>query len=311
MPVAVLVEFARSDQTISGFRVGFRTRNDDALLDRAVEAAGSAELAIVMVGTTAEWESEGIDRPTFELPARQVELIERVASVNERTVVVVNAGAPVDMSWVGKVAAALQCWFGGQEMATALAGVLFGELEPGGRLPTTIPMHLEHTPSHDNFPGENGEVRYGEGLFMGYRGFDHHRIDATLALVTASATRRSRWAIRCCPPQRSPPMRVSLSLSRSPIRETGPDRKFFSAMSRPTRRGLRRPPKELKAFSKVWLEPGESTTVEFSLDSRSFAYWDSGQPDWERIQRRQNDMFGGSPTQERRHAGWQVEPRPL
>ena len=98
-----------------------------------------------------------------------------MAEVNDRTVVVVNAAAPVDMGWSGDVAAVLQCWFGGQEMAAGLADVLVGTAEPGGRLPTTIPMRLEHAPSHANFPGENGELRYGEGVFMGYRGYRAQR----------------------------------------------------------------------------------------------------------------------------------------
>jgi beta-glucosidase len=96
-----------------------------------------------------------------------------VAQVAAKTVVVVNAAAPVELSWADEVSALLQCWFGGQEMATGLADVLTGATEPGGRLATTIPRALSHNPSYDNFPGENGELRYGEGLFMGYRGYEH------------------------------------------------------------------------------------------------------------------------------------------
>ena len=110
------------------------------------------------------------------MPGRQDELIRRVAAVNNRTLVVVNAGSPVAMEWASDVAAVLQCWFGGQEMGAALTDVLVGATEPGGRLPITIPMRVEHSPSHANFPGENGELRYGEGLFMGYRGFEHSAI---------------------------------------------------------------------------------------------------------------------------------------
>ncbi len=172
-PVELTVEFARIGDGLSGFRVGFRTVDQDALLERAVTAASGVDVAIVCIGTTAETESEGHDRKDLDLPGRQEELIRRVAAVNERTVVVVNAGAPVAMSWAGDVASVLQCWFGGQEMGWALADVLVGAAEPGGRLPTTIPIRLAHSPSYANFPGENGELRYGEGLFMGYRGYEH------------------------------------------------------------------------------------------------------------------------------------------
>ena len=133
----------------------------------------------------------------FDLPGDQDELVRRVAAANPRTVVVVNAGAPVDLPWADDVAAVLQCWFGGQEMADALADVLVGEAEPGGRLPTTIPVRLEHNPSYGNFPGENGEVRYGEGVFMGYRGYEHRRRRAAVPVrARTRATRRSRSASR-------------------------------------------------------------------------------------------------------------------
>ena len=114
-----------------------------------------------------------------------------VAAANPRTVVVVNAGAPVDLPWADDVAAVLQCWFGGEQMAPALADVLTGSSEPGGRLPTTVPVRLEQSPSHDNFPGENGELRYGEGLFMGYRGYEHRCLRRATRSATGSATRAS------------------------------------------------------------------------------------------------------------------------
>ena len=176
-PVDVVVEYARHDSMIAGFRVGFRPTDADGALDRAVAAAAGADVAIVFAGTTGEWETEGRDRDSFQLPGRQDELISRVAAANPRTAVVVNAAAPVDLSWADEVAAVLQCWFGGEQMAEGVVSVLTGAADPGGRLPTTIPVHLEHNPSYDNFAGENGELRYGEGLFMGYRGYEHRRIE--------------------------------------------------------------------------------------------------------------------------------------
>ncbi len=156
--------------------MGFRTLDGDALMERAVAAAAGADAAVVVVGTSEEWETEGDDRAFFELPGRQTELIEKVAAANARTVVVVNAAGPVDMTWADGVAAVLQSSFGGEEMAAAVADVVTGRSEPGGRLPTTIPERLEHNPSYDNFPGEGGELRYGEGVFMGYRGYEHRGI---------------------------------------------------------------------------------------------------------------------------------------
>ncbi len=308
VPLEVVVEYANVDAPLAGFRVGFRTVDRDALLERAIEAAAGADVAVVVVGNSAEWETEGRDRPAFELPGRQPELIRRVAAVNERTVVVVNAGAPVDLSWSDDVAAVLQCWFGGQEMASGVAGVLSGELEPGGRLPTSLPLCLEHSPSYDNFPGENGEVRYGEGLFMGYRGYEHRRIRPHfpfghgLSYTTFTLGEPTLSAETIAPGD-------SITIS-VPVTNTGrrPGSEVVQCYVAPSRPRLVRPPKELKAFAKVRLEPGESAVVPLELNARAFAYWDPGQSDWEEVRARQFDMFGDpSGRHVRRPAGWQVD----
>ena len=288
--------------------MGFRTPDGDALLERAVAAAGEADVAIVCVGTSAETETEGRDRTTLALPGRQAELVRRVAAVNSRTVVVVNAAAPVDMEWAEDVAAVLQCWFGGQEMAGGLVDVLVGAAEPGGRLPTTLPMRLEHAPSHANFPGENGELRYGEGLFMGYRGYEHNAIAPRFAFghglsytsfdlgepTLSTATHRSGGTVT-----------VSVPVTNVGTRAGSEVVQCYVAPETPR---LARPPKELKAFAKVWLDPGETATVELVLDDRAFAYWDPGQDDWNDVQSFVPEMFNFlSPPVPRRARGWQVD----
>jgi beta-glucosidase len=306
--VEMTVEFARSGHALSGFRVGFRTVDQDALLERAVAAATDADVAIVCIGTNGETESEGHDRKDMDLPGHQVELIRRVAAVNDRTVVVVNAGAPIAMSWADDVASVLQCWFGGQEMGGALADVLVGAAEPGGRLPTTIPMRLEHSPSHANFPGENGELRYGEGVFMGYRGYEHsdrsprfpfgHGLSYTTFEIGAPTLSAATLA---------PGGLITLSV---PVVNTGArgGGEVVQAYVAPASARLARPRKELKAFAKVWLEAGETKTVDLVLDARSFAYWDPGQDDWDEISSMTPDMFKAlTPGAERRTRGWQVD----
>ena len=144
-------------------------RGDDAEIERALELARDAEVAVVVVGTTDEVESEGFDRPSLALPGRQDELVRRVAEANPRTVVVVNAGAPVLLPWADEVAAVLLAWFPGQEFGNALADVLLGAAEPGGRLPTTWPLTEQHLPSTQPV---DGLVRYDEDLFIGYRSPD-------------------------------------------------------------------------------------------------------------------------------------------
>ncbi|MGA2826838.1 MAG: glycoside hydrolase family 3 C-terminal domain-containing protein, partial [Streptosporangiaceae bacterium] len=146
--------------------------DEDAMLEAAVQAAREASAAIVIVGSPPTAESEGFDRPTLALAGRQDELVRRVAAVNHRTIVVVNAGMPVLMPWAGEVAAVGYAWLGGQAMGDALADVLFGRVEPGGRLPVTLPGAEADCPVLHAIPDDDGQLRYDEGLLIGYRGFD-------------------------------------------------------------------------------------------------------------------------------------------
>ena len=307
-PVAVRVEYFYEGSGMAGVRVGFRTADAEALLEQAVAAGADADVAVVFVGTNQEWETEGRDRTDFRLPRGQDDLVRRVLAANPRTAVVVNAASPVALPWVDDVPATLQCWFGGQELGPALADVLTGAAEPGGRLPTSYPERVEHSPSHDNFPGENGHVRYGEGVFLGYRGFDHRGIAPRfpfghgLGYTTFSIGE---------PVVSSPTFTPGGSLTVSvPVTNTG-DRAGAEVVQlyvAPGGSRLVRPPKELKAFAKVRLAAGESATVDLVLDDRSFAYWDPGEPDADVIAERLGDMFAAQPRAERRSPGWQVDP---
>ena len=311
--IEVMAEFIGSDAMMCGLRVGSRSSDEEAVLRRAVASAAAAEVAIVFVGTSPEWESEGFDRESFELPGRQRELIDRVAAVNDRTIVVINAGAPVDIGFADQVSAVLWVWFGGEEMASAVAEIIAGMAEPGGRLPTTFPEELAHSPSFANFPGENGELRYGEGLFMGYRGFEHsHRaprfaFGSGLSYTTFEIDSPAESMLTFEP---GGSLSVTVPITNVGSRAGSEVVQLYVAATEPR---LVRPRKELKAFEKVWLEPGETTEVRFELDDRSFAYWDPGQRDLEDIQRR----FGESAVSnalsmgfdaERRPRGWQVDP---
>jgi len=306
-PLEIVVEFSPTAAMLAGFRVGFRTVDSGALLERAVDAAASAEVAVVFVGTTLEWETEGRDREGFALPGRQDELVRRVAAANARTVVVVSAGAPVDLPWADDVAAVLWSWFGGEQMGPALADVLTGAAEPGGRLPTTIPVRLEHSPAHDNFPGENGELRYGEGLFMGYRGYEHRCITPRFPFGHGLGYTEFEYGAPALSEVTFVPgetLVVSVPVTNVGDRAGSEVVQCYVA---PPSSHLARPPKELKAFAKVRLDPGESCIVELRLGTRSFAYWDPGQPDLEELASR----FPGLGVQDRRRGvrtGWRIDP---
>ena len=192
-PVELVVEYTSRDALFLYLvKVGLRPAPTGREIDDAAAIAADADVAVVLVGTSDEWESEGHDRSSMDLPGDQDEVVRRVAAANPRTVVLVNAGAPVTMPWADDVAAVVQVWLGGQEMASAVDDVLFGDAEPAGRLPTTIPLRLEHNPTHGTFPGENDHHRYGEGLFVGYRWYDTpERCRCGSRSATVAATRPS------------------------------------------------------------------------------------------------------------------------
>ncbi len=307
-PVELVLEYARVDSALAGMRVGFRTIDTEVLLDRAEAAAKEADVAFVFVGTTHEWETEGRDRTTLALPGRQDDLVRRAAGVNPRTVVVINAGAPVDLAWEHDVAAVLQCWFGGEGMAAGVADVLTGLSDPGGRLPTTVPVRLEHSPSHDNFPGENGELRYGEGLFMGYRGFEHRCIEPRYPFghgLSYTTFQFGEPSLSSDTFRAGTRLRVTVDVRNSGDRTGSEVVQCYVAPESPR---LARPIKELKAFAKVHLEPGQSTQVALELDDRSFAYWDPGQADWDEVASRFTAISPQVAAHDRRSAGWQIDP---
>jgi beta-glucosidase len=214
--------------------------------------------------------------------------------------VVVNTGAPVTMDWAERAPAVLQAWFGGQEMAQALADVLLGDAEPGGRLPTTLPLRLEHTPSFGAFPGENSRVRYAEGVLVGYRWYEARALPVRFPFGHGlSYTTFALGAPRLSAERVGPgdTLVVEVDVTNTGARAGSEVVQLYVA---PPASRLVRPPKELKAFAKVRLAAGETATARLELDERAFAAWDPGDPDLPALRER----LGGSPL-------LQVEDRPV
>ncbi len=278
-------------------------------LAAAVAAAAAADVAIVVVGTNDDWETEGEDRTTIALPGDQDALVAAVVAANPRTVVIVNTGAPVTMPWAESVPAIMHCWFGGQEMGDAIVDVLTGACDPGGRLPTTFPLRIEHTPAYGSFPGDNGQVAYAEGLFMGYRWYDSRHM--AVLFPFGHGLSYSTFDVGA-PVLDSPTVKAGDTVSVTvPVTNSGSRRAshVVQCYVRPHQARIVRPDKELKAFAKVDLGPGESTTVTLTLDSRAFAYWDPAQPEWPALQAHTAATLPQLQTQERRiDSGWTVEP---
>jgi beta-glucosidase len=262
------VEFA------AGYRLE-RKNDSDELLREAIAVASRSDVAVVFVGLPPGDESEGYDRQTIDLPASHVTLLAAVAAANPRTVVVLSNGGVVTLEpWHDSVPAIVEAWLLGQAAGSAIADVLFGKVSPSGRLAESIPFRLQDNPTFLNFPGENDLVRYGEGIFVGYRYYEtadvavrypfgfglsyssfeysqlvlsSDRSHATVT-VTNTGTRTAKDVVQ---------LYVSAPLGKIPV-----------------------PRRELRGFAKVSLDPGESRTLDIHLDARAFSYFDVPSGSW-------------------------------
>jgi beta-glucosidase len=255
--------------------------DDEALLAEAEAAAASAGAAVVVVGSAELTESEGFDRPGLALPGRQDELVSRIAAVNGRTIVVVNAGMPVLMPWAEQVAAIIYAWLPGQAFGDALADVLLGAAEPGGRLPVTLPAAEADCPVLHATPDEHGILDYSEGLLIGYRGYDAS--GATPRYPFGHGLGYTSWAYEFidCPAEVAEGDDLELSVT---IRNTGPRpgkevvQVYLAEPGRPADRG--RPRRVLAAFAAVRAAPGDIAQARLTIPARAFARYDESLADW-------------------------------
>jgi beta-glucosidase len=236
---------------------------DDEEIAAAAALGGSCRYAVVVVGTTSETESEGTDRKTLALPGRQDDLVRAVVAANPRTVVVVNSGAPVLLPWADEVPAVLLTWFGGQEYGNALADVLLGAAEPGGRLPTTWPATEDGLPSV--LPAD-GVLSYDEGLFIGYRGYD--RDGRKPRFPFGYGIGYTTWSYESMAVGPSVEVRVG-------VRNTGSrrGREVVQVYASRPDSAVERPVKWLAGFATAEADPGETVTVQVRIPERAFQYW--------------------------------------
>jgi beta-glucosidase len=256
---------------------------DDAIAE-AVRAARNADVALLFIGRNGEWDTEGSDLPGILLPGRQNELVAAVAQANPNTVVVLQTGGPVEMPWLQSVAAVLQAWYPGQEAGNAIADVLTGASEPGGRLPQTFPVRWADNPAHSQdrevYPGLEGKVRYEEGIFVGYRHYD--RLGMTPLFPFGFGLGYTSFELS------------DLAVDSSRFESDGEVTATLTVRNTGTRVGstvvqlyisdevssLPRPAKELKAFAKVALDAGQSQEVSLTLDARAFAFYREKAKHW-------------------------------
>ena len=278
---ALSLEYAKAEEVpLAAVRLGCLPPVPGDSIERAARLAAASEVAIVCAGFGGDWQSEGFDRPDMELPGQQNVLIEQVAAANPRTIVILNTGSPIRMPWLGQVAAVLQAWYPGQECGNAIADVLFGDTSPSGKLPQTLPERLEDTSAYLNFPGENGKVYYGEGLYVGYRYFDKKRIAPLFPFgFGLSYTTFSYGPLRLSAEHVTPDEALQVSVD---VTNTGSrvGKEIVQLYVRDVQARLERPDKELKAFAKVPLDPGECKTVTLSIGRDALAYYDDLARTW-------------------------------
>jgi beta-glucosidase len=254
-------------------------------LEAASSAASQADVAVVVVGRSSKLESESYDVKTMDLPDGQDELIEAVERANPHTIVVLNSGDPVTMTkWLDKTPALLDMWYGGQEGGHALASILFGDANPSGKLPVTMPKRFEDSPAFGHYPGENLEVDYAEGIYVGYRYFDTKNVEPAFPFGFGLSYSKFEYS----------DLKVSHFIRFDGSRKTEGDGVTLKVKNTGSRDGaevvqlyvhdghskIDRPVHELKGFERVELKAGESKQVQFDLDRIALSYWSPEKKDW-------------------------------
>jgi beta-glucosidase len=254
------------------------------------------DAAIVCVGFDSGNEGEGFDR-TFELPDGQDDLVSGVAEKNPKTIVIINSGGNVEMHrWLEKVPALLHAWYPGQEGGNALAKILFGDVDPSAKLPVTFEADKNDNPAFESYPSDDGgeSVHYDEGVFVGYRGYDHLGTDPLFPFgfgLSYTEFEYSNLRIESGNPKDPENLKVSFEIRNSGERAGAEVAQLYVAPSQPA---VERPVRELKGFAKVYLLPGETKQITLPLDRRSFAYFDSRTSQWKTDPGRYRISIGAS-----------------
>lgn len=253
----------------------------DPQIAAAVKAAQESDVAVVLAGLSASYESEGRDRDDLELPGNQAALIQAVAAANPRTVVVLTNGTPLMMrDWVGQVPALLEAWYLGDQGGQAVTDVLFGDVNPSGKLPDTLAARREDYPDFGNYPGGGGVVKYAEGIFVGYRGFDQRGVEPLYPFgYGLSYTTFGYSDLKIEPATMTAKQPVTVSLT---VRNTGAraGEEVVQLYVRDPAPKIEKAVRELKRFARVALQPGEAKTVTFTLDAATLAYCDVPGKQW-------------------------------
>jgi len=272
-----------------GYKIARNAGPDSSMISQAVEAAKRSDAAVIFCGWThgydyAKWDdnaydAEGVDKPNLLMPFGQNELIKAVLQANPKTVVVLMGGGPIDISqWVNHSKAIIEGWYPGMEGGNALAKVIFGEVNPSGKLPMTFPKKLEDSPAHKlgEFPGHNGVVHYNEGIFVGYRYFDTYKVEPQFEFgrgLSYTTFKYSNLQVQ---------QKGTKATAYITIKNTGKvaGAEVVQLYVHEQSPKVERPEKELKAFQKIYLQPGQSKRISLILNKNAFSYYSETQHSW-------------------------------
>lgn len=250
----------------------------DALRE-AVALAAKSDVAVVVVGMDKDYEGEELDPPNLSLPGDQDKLIQAVAAANKNTVVVLNNGSPVLMGWLPKVPGLVEAWYAGQETGTALADILFGDVNPSGKLPDTLAARREDYSDWGNYPGNGSVVNYAEGIYVGYRHFDKHKIAPLFPFGFGLSYTTFGYTDLAVPATLRHGQTATVRVTVQNTGKRAGD-EVAQLYIRPLASKVARPVRELKGFGRVSLPPGGKAIVTFPLDTRAFSYWDVKMHTW-------------------------------
>ena len=284
----VAVEYAQ------GYSIDKTEEEDAKLTKEAVELAKNSSKVIFFAGLPDSYESEGYDREHLNLPPVQNKLIEQIAEVNSNVIIVLQNGSPVLMPWAKKVKAIVEAYLGGEAVGEAVVNVLTGKVNPSGKLAETFPLRLEDTPAYLSFSKDKNNVDYGEGIFVGYRYYDSRKMEVAYPFgYGLSYTTFEYMGISVSKDTISDDDTITVQVS---VKNTGSvaGKEVIQLYIQDKTNATIRPEKELKGFEKVLINPGETKTVTFTLDKRSFAWYNTNIHEWYAASGEYNILVGAS-----------------
>ena len=265
--------------SIKGIRIGaFAVFSPDQAIEDAVTLAKKSDKAVIVCGLNSDWESEGYDRPNLLLPLRQNELITRVAEANPNTIVVIQAGSAVSMPWIEKVAGVVFAWYGGNETGNSIADIVYGKVNPSGRLPISLPVREEDIAASLNYKSAHTKIHYEEGIWVGYKNHNARKIAPLFPFghgLSYTTFEYSDLKITSKPSDNAKPddwkLKVAVTVTNTGKIAGSHSVHFYTSPPKETATSLKHPEHALQAFDKIYdLEPGAKKTVEVTLDKCTY-----------------------------------------